>query len=404
FVCDSNSISSPDGMRKSRMQTNSPYLENSLCNITKMEPISQPISRDCSSTPFRTDSNAHLVIPRPSSGVGNEDYSIMKQISDFPSVSESPLESKSRMLGSRDQKNKRRIACMQTYGRLKEEELRRNKKHKGKTFCCCKVYSKKSQRVDTHYWSYRDITATFFSVIFVLGCWFILAVLSWNLRHKYSGWVTGTLIAFAQDIVMRFLQLIIIEILIFMPCCFIVTGCCLDPTKADQEYLAADNEHIKEIYFKTGKLGFEFFNLYVEYVSLETQAHTLGVKVGWKIVKIRNKIVTNDKAAFYELQDAHRTERKFKITFHEEMDVVEEEAFDSVEHVDTGKQFSDHRANLSHESTQMAYIHDIDIPKPKKRLDTRRRMGPRDFTRSSFHSDTLELVQMDQKGGQMRHI
>ncbi|GAB5365811.1 hypothetical protein AAMO2058_001090300, partial [Amorphochlora amoebiformis] len=212
-------------------------------------------------------------------------------------------------------KKKSRRACMQELERAKREKKKRAK-HTGQSCLCCNVYSKRSLRVDTHYWSYRDIWATAVSVCIVLGCWFILAVLSWNLRYKYSGWVVGSIVAFAQDLVMRSIQLLFVEILLFAPCCCYIRLCCLDPKKADQEYLASDMNNVRVLRFTTGELGFEFFKLFVAGVDSNGQADKLGVKFGWKLVKIRHVVVNDDEEAFHELQDAHRTERWIDITFH----------------------------------------------------------------------------------------
>ncbi|GAB5354129.1 hypothetical protein AAMO2058_000093200 [Amorphochlora amoebiformis] len=211
-------------------------------------------------------------------------------------------------------KRRKRVAGMHVNEKVKElMEKRSRKYHKPVRCYCCDLYSKRSLRVDTHYWSYRDVFASVTSAIIILGCWFLLATLSYSLKKKYNGWITGTLIAFAQDFGMRALQVIFLEFCMFAPICCLCFGWCSISKQFEEE--KGELSKGVSICFQTGSLGFDFYNLKVDAVDPCGPAHNKGVKVGWKIVRVRDTFVNNDDECFHELQDVHRTERKFFITF-----------------------------------------------------------------------------------------
>mmetsp|Transcript_36090 Transcript_36090/g.61033 ORF Transcript_36090/g.61033 Transcript_36090/m.61033 type:complete len:1900 (+) Transcript_36090:65-5764(+) len=157
--------------------------------------------------------------------------------------------------------------------------------------------------MSNHVWTLQDKIGLVLSLIIVAGCWFLLSVLSWRLRGEMDDWVTATFHSMWQDIVFRFFQLTTLEALMFLPCCVL---CCAAPLREKTG---------KIITFKSGYVGFRFFNLLVIEVDEDSPASSAGVQRNFRIISINGFEVESDKQARVRLHIAHRTLDEFEVEF-----------------------------------------------------------------------------------------
>eukprot|EP00466_Bigelowiella_natans_P003746 jgi/Bigna1/131290/aug1.14_g5998 len=195
-----------------------------------------------------------------------------------------------------------------------------------------KIYPSDPYRTDTHVWTYRDVFATAISTLVISGCWFLLVVISWRLRSSGIEWVLSNLLAFGQDFFLRAVQMFIVEVILFVPCCCLC--CCRgdgDSGKSRGAASLANREHsvsgvemanrgpergrVYTVNFDPGMIGFKFCRLAVTHVNPWGQAANFGVRLGWKVVSVNNQHVRDDKEATCLLQDAHRVSDEIPISF-----------------------------------------------------------------------------------------
>ena len=154
------------------------------------------------------------------------------------------------------------------------------------------------------------------------GCWFILVIVSYTLQQRFHVWVQGTLLAFGQDIVFRAAQMMLIEALVFLPCCAIL--CCSGAPKqgvyqrAEMQSrltkdIRAQHPESTVLQFDTGKVGFTYHNLVVHRVDRGSQAEVLGLEPGSRILAVDGVRVYSDSEARSQFYDAHRTKKTFSV-------------------------------------------------------------------------------------------
>ncbi|GAB5358680.1 hypothetical protein AAMO2058_000479100 [Amorphochlora amoebiformis] len=165
----------------------------------------------------------------------------------------------------------------------------------------------------THQWTFWDKLGMTFSILVVLGCWFVLSVLSWTLRHEISDWPATTLITFGQDVTLRIVQIVLLEAVFFLPCgsmcCFLCVLCgCMNPKNQRDE---TGKQHM----FEAGYLGFHFDEGVIVKIDHNSPAEKSGIVLGMKILMINGVPVTNDKEIIKNLHIVHRTHDRFFIRF-----------------------------------------------------------------------------------------
>eukprot|EP00466_Bigelowiella_natans_P021131 jgi/Bigna1/91037/estExt_fgenesh1_pg.C_860054 len=176
--------------------------------------------------------------------------------------------------------------------------------------------------ISVYEWTRCDIFGIFLVVVITLGCSFILATLSWSMKHKRSLTVMTTLTAFGQDMTFRIVAILLIEFIILAP---LLTGFfCYEgggePRAAKED---DSNEHNGGIGTSEGQFGcilpsdepaFSFDKDAVVCV-LHERGFKEGICVGWKIVEVEGKYVTDGDEARSAIRQAHRISKTFHINF-----------------------------------------------------------------------------------------
>lgn len=172
-----------------------------------------------------------------------------------------------------------------------------------------KFQSSQGWRLDNHGLTYEDVAGFLFAFIAVLGCWFIIAVLSFKMRDKVSDWAAANLLSFCQDIFIRFIVLVFFDSLVYLPCV-----CCLFALPKEEKTLRLKAD-IYAVRFKRGSIGFHFHKLKVTHVEPNSQASQRGIKVGLRIAVIGKETIRSDRQAANVLALLHRTCDEFYIGF-----------------------------------------------------------------------------------------
>jgi len=151
--------------------------------------------------------------------------------------------------------------------------------------CGCKVLPRDTPNLSTHIWTWHDVFGVTFEIMVVLGCWFLLVVLSWQLNESgtISEFTLTTSLAFSQDIAFRILQILVLEAIMFIPCCYMCM-LCFCPCRAFGDKEVETEYHY--VNFDSGFLGMEYRKCRVVNVLQGSQADTKGVLLGMLIREV----------------------------------------------------------------------------------------------------------------------
>jgi len=207
------------------------------------------------------------------------------------------------------------------YSTLTHEILRlRNRKLQ----ICCGIYRKEFPGIANTDYTIYDVIAIILCWIVMLGCWFIMAVLSLKLGANSTQACIDATLTFIEDFFTRMVFIIIIQAIYFLPQLACLSACCaLYCLKNDVQRRNEQNEKRKQvddlpgvdITFTTGPIGFKFKNRRVYRVDPCLQAHDLGVRPMWTIVAVDKFVVENDEDIIEALERCHMTLNHFEIRF-----------------------------------------------------------------------------------------
>jgi len=166
-----------------------------------------------------------------------------------------------------------------------------------------------------HYeWSSWDIVGVVFCIVAVVGCVFITVVLSYQNVQGGVGLetVTSAFLTWLQDIVLRVITITWFEavmtapfIFVFCPCCILCSPC---SEKSARVHLKLTYEFdVDEGIFKLGDNN--------TVVKLYPQAQKVGVRLGWRVLKINDVCVATKLDSLAQLKKVNRIQKHFFVTF-----------------------------------------------------------------------------------------
>eukprot|EP00466_Bigelowiella_natans_P018553 jgi/Bigna1/90691/estExt_fgenesh1_pg.C_760099 len=166
--------------------------------------------------------------------------------------------------------------------------------------------------VNTHKWRVYDNIAAAALVVFVLGCTFLVIVLSYSLRERYGDWHGATATSLLFDILLRFGSITFMNSILTMP--FLCFGAGVH--SKNELHSRRDRKAVTTIVFNSGNdIGFMYERLRVADITQGCQAAAAGVKEGWRICSVNECLVHSDIECSKLLHLAHRTTASFPISF-----------------------------------------------------------------------------------------
>eukprot|EP00466_Bigelowiella_natans_P009663 jgi/Bigna1/90949/estExt_fgenesh1_pg.C_830080 len=151
--------------------------------------------------------------------------------------------------------------------------------------CCNFVRDADMDKISNHDWVWKDFFATVFAYIVALGCWFILVVLFWKMRSSATPWISATFLSFVQDFVIRIMQIIFLDSIMFFPC-FAVICCCCCCCCYDAEPVPTDAEDVHSGFYSDIMFRIDVAKIRLVRGVLQIDAKTLraeGVRTGLRI-------------------------------------------------------------------------------------------------------------------------
>jgi len=181
--------------------------------------------------------------------------------------------------------------------------------------CCGIMIAKERGNINYSKWSFLDFVGAAICIAAVVGCAFIVVVLGYqSMEEDGTNWdiVTSALLTWPQDIGARFVTIAWLEavltaplIFIFFPCCA-VFGVCSSGTGriySKHTYTFDADEGV----CKLDKNNFV--------TMLYPQAKEVGVKVGWRVIRLADASVSTKQETIDQLRRIHVIYRHFDITF-----------------------------------------------------------------------------------------
>eukprot|EP00466_Bigelowiella_natans_P012936 jgi/Bigna1/83435/fgenesh1_pg.108_\ len=181
--------------------------------------------------------------------------------------------------------------------------------------CCGIMIAKERGNINYSKWSFLDFVGAAICIAAVVGCAFIVVVLGYqSMEEDGTNWdiVTSALLTWPQDIGARFVTIAWLEavltaplIFIFFPCCA-VFGVCSSGTGriySKHTYTFDADEGV----CKLDKNNFV--------TRLYPQAKEVGVKVGWRVIRLADASVSTKQETIDQLRRIHVIHRHFDITF-----------------------------------------------------------------------------------------
>jgi len=177
----------------------------------------------------------------------------------------------------------------------------------------CGYPSRDNPKTTNHDFTIQDLIATVGCIIAMMGCAFILAVLSVTLGlDSYDGVLT-VLSSFAQDFGSRCVMICLIQYIFFGPLCLALFSW----NASGANNLNNKRGHTSMVIFDSGILGFAFTDGRVSLVQEDSQSSG-QIQVGWKIININGKELhedTTDLEIHNLLQKTQKVYRSFFLIF-----------------------------------------------------------------------------------------
>eukprot|EP00466_Bigelowiella_natans_P019052 jgi/Bigna1/127683/aug1.5_g2391 len=189
------------------------------------------------------------------------------------------------------------------------------------SMCNCKAVDPCEE--DTHTWYRHDYIALTFATMVILGCFFIIAMLSYSLRDQYGRWTEATAQSFAYDFVSRFASILLFEMLLMAPFCTLClhlrgtnTGNGDKMDSGEQQGQQASTPVVSVLRFSCGNnVGISYYKRRVVHIEKGSQAASLGVRRGWKIASVNGETVRNDTQCNKQIFTIQRTSEWLLIGF-----------------------------------------------------------------------------------------
>jgi len=208
-----------------------------------------------------------------------------------------------------------------------------------KEICCgCIIYHYGKSPIKNYEYSKSDLIGVALAGVFVLGAWFIIAVLAFMAGNRTTEWVFTSVLALMEDCCVRALVLTSIEFIMFFPFCFVLfkffpcCAWCCPCLKRYQDKNGSKDGKMFHFLVKlpTGSLGIFYKNRSITRVMPGYPAAN-SVKVGYVIVAVNGVWVEDDAELDKELQRAHALHTTLELAFTEPGAALEKERQDGIE-------------------------------------------------------------------------
>eukprot|EP00466_Bigelowiella_natans_P019868 jgi/Bigna1/137145/aug1.37_g11853 len=187
---------------------------------------------------------------------------------------------------------------------------------------CYGVYPTDAKYLTNHDYTIWDVVGLAILVTVMLGCWFILAVLSVALGENSYSSVFTSLVSFVQDFSVRLLIIVFVGFLNFAPafaCWACLFGAMYKDDRVFEKYDENDADFVELEFLPGPAVGFLFKDKRIlkikKYAQLYSQARKLGVKEGWVVSHVADEVVATDDAVYKAIQECHRLYNRFRIRF-----------------------------------------------------------------------------------------
>eukprot|EP00466_Bigelowiella_natans_P014165 jgi/Bigna1/143875/aug1.82_g18583 len=194
-----------------------------------------------------------------------------------------------------------------------------------RSFCC---YPDDDGKLDSHdigrnnfkynFWDRVTLAA---SIIIILGCWLVIAGITYNAVKDQRLVLPVILLTWFEDFCVRTLIITILHVIFFCPFCCCCTAKIAPRTrkkkkkKNKKKKLAVAEEFIKSVTMDEEDPGFDTTELYVTKVYPRMQGDRVGVLPGWRVVSVDSLEVYSDQMFMEVLSEKNRIYKEFKITF-----------------------------------------------------------------------------------------
>jgi len=168
-------------------------------------------------------------------------------------------------------------------------------------------------------WSLCDVLTMMVAVMAGLGCCFLLVVLSWSTKNTGTMAVTASLYSFFQDFFFRMGTISMIEFLLIMPCCACV---CAGSSNSKVEHAGLGRDERIVMVVPSDEETCEL-DIGGRVKHVFPAGKKLGIKVGWRAVRVHNTVVYNGKDCEKALKMAHALHNSFEIAFNDNENVKE---------------------------------------------------------------------------------
>jgi len=167
--------------------------------------------------------------------------------------------------------------------------------------------------VRNHEWTRKDLVAMVAAMVLILGCAYILVIISWSLRDKSSIAAETMMYCFGQDAAFRFFTILAIEAILLLS---------LSQSQGNQvQYIEEDVEPASERRDRvvTCILSSDVPTCMVDkhgrVISITENGVVLGIQKGWKILRINGRVVDTEKMRRKATLRAHAMGAQFEVTF-----------------------------------------------------------------------------------------